>query len=337
MEGTMSRRIEALAGRLLLSLAVLTVGGLVAWAPASAGAAVVAEVGMSADGKRVTYNSMSDRAIDVKVQFAFNAVAFSEYGGTIAVTAGAAAAGCAPHYLAVFVYCPMAAIDTVEAYGSSKADKIKTYRGWGSVPRIPRAIYFGNGGDDVLIGGSAGTPERPSVGPDELYGGAGNDTLVGVSYDTNLIDDSPEGPSSDPNSLPPDGSNTLIGGEGSDKLYGGPKFDWLIGDEANAATGGDDRLWGGGFEDAEIGGLGDDLYGGFVKGVPDRGADVMIDDFGASYPGGGWNTFVAYGDGSQDYVYCAPQSGPDNIDIVFSGGDFIGTPQDCEGILELTP
>lgn len=100
----------------------------------------------------------------------------------------------------------------------------------------------------------------------ELYGGAGNDTIKGNK-----------------------GDDELYGGTGNDKLYGGAGDDYLVGGE------GDDKLYGGAGHDYLVGGEGNDL----LKG--DAGDDVLIGGTGTDTLQGGKGKdtfFFASGDSS---------------------------------------
>jgi Ca2+-binding RTX toxin-like protein len=106
---------------------------------------------------------------------------------------------------------PAAAVRQLVAYGQEGNDKIVVS---GNIKK-PAHLY-GGPGNDVLIGGS---------GPDVLIGGPGNDVLEGGK-----------------------GNDILLGGDGNDKLLGGAGRDLLIGGL------GADHLLGGGGEDLLIAG-----------------------------------------------------------------------------------
>ena len=100
---------------------------------------------------------------------------------------------------------------------------------------------FGNGGEDVLLGGD---------GAEDMWGGSGNDAMRGGAGDDSL-----NGQSED---------DTLEGGAGDDVLLGETGFDLLFG------NGGHDSMDGGGRADVLIGGKGDDTMTG------GGGADVFV-------------------------------------------------------------
>ena len=123
---------------------------------------------------------------------------------------------------------------------------------------VPTMI-FGGAGNDQLIGG----PNR-----DTIYGDAGNDTIRG-------------GASND----------WLVGGEGADVMFGGAGNDWMTGDPGYDRLNGDagnDTINGGEGRDTLAGGAGtDQLDGnGFAIGRANTEAnfDVYTDDFVYSKP-----------------------------------------------------
>lgn len=82
-----------------------------------------------------------------------------------------------------------ASIETV--YGSGGNDSIT------ALGMTDAAVFYGNGGNDTLIGGSGADTLYGGLGNDRLSGGIGNDILSGEA-----------------------GSDLLYGGVGNDKLYG---------------------------------------------------------------------------------------------------------------------
>jgi Ca2+-binding RTX toxin-like protein len=129
-------------------------------------------------------------------------------------------------------------------------------------------------GDQVLTGANGNTD-------DQLYGGAGNDTLDGRNGDDELHGGS--------------GGDLLIGGNHDDTLFGGSDDDVLHG--GNHA----DRLYGG------TGG--DQLYG-------EDHADVLFGGGGVDQLYGGQDSDTLYGDGGSDYL-----DGGDGSDSLMGGGD----------------
>ena len=110
-------------------------------------------------------------------------------------------------------------------------------------------VFYGNQGNDTLIGGSSDDALIGQDGYDTLIGNAGNDKLIAALY-------------ADEHDLPQSSYRveTLDGGAGNDILYG---------------SGGADRLYGGAGADKLFGLLGDDsLAGGDGLDEYDGGAGV---------------------------------------------------------------
>lgn len=110
-------------------------------------------------------------------------------------------------------------------------------------PFPSKLILNGEGGSDILIGGTAADELFGGDDDDELHGGPGADDLHG-------------GP----------GADDLFGEEGDDELFGGADADLLEGGP------GADRLDGGGGADTEDGGAGDDV---FDQGSTANGGDDL--------------------------------------------------------------
>ena len=104
-----------------------------------------------------------------------------------------------------------------------------------------------SGGNDIVVGGSAGDSLSGQAGwdwldgrngADTLYGGAGNDVLLGGLDDDELYggadDDYLAGGDGDDILNGDDGADILIGGAGSNALYGGAGDDVLIVDRDDA-------------------------------------------------------------------------------------------------------
>jgi len=119
---------------------------------------------------------------------------------------------------------------------------------------VPSTLY-GGAGDDVVVGGPRadhivgdGEPgmstEQATPGNDTIYGGPGNDTIAGLAGNDSIFG----GPGND--TLNGDsGNDTLNGEEGNDTLTGGPGNDTLNGgpgsDTLNALDGDFDSVDGG--------------------------------------------------------------------------------------------
>ncbi|WP_422931535.1 beta strand repeat-containing protein [Singulisphaera sp. PoT] len=103
----------------------------------------------------------------------------------------------------------------IQVFGQAGNDTISLDETNGA---LPGADLFGGGGDDTLVGGS---------GNDLLFGQAGNDTLLGKGGNDLLFGG--------------DGDDTLTGGTGSDQVFGEAGDDvmtWNPGDETDLNEGG---------------------------------------------------------------------------------------------------
>jgi len=131
---------------------------------------------------------------------------------------------------------------------------------------VPLQLY-GNAGDNVLTGTPFGRATTSNAGwpgyGDNLYGGPGDDTLVGLA-----------------------GADFLDGGEGNDLLQGGTGNDWLFGragDDTLEGGSGADWLYGGLGANRLIGGTGNDTYwldaanlATSVEEDPNAGTDHLV-------------------------------------------------------------
>ncbi|MFN0017546.1 MAG: cadherin domain-containing protein [Pirellulaceae bacterium] len=129
-------------------------------------------------------------------------------------------------------------------YSIAPGGHIKVFSGAGndtvsidSRIRVATEIH-GEGGDDLLVGGS---------GRDVLIGGEGNDRLEGNSGDDRL-----EGGNGNDYLKGWDGDDRIFGGSGNDIICGGNGNDLVLGEAGN------DWLWGGDGLDIIIGGTGYD-------------------------------------------------------------------------------
>ena len=148
----------------------------------------------------------------------------------------------------------------------------------------------GDGGSNILLGGTAGDVVLGGFGvdtirggsgddylcgeyqADEILGGSGSDTVWGGTDFSNdvmaggLGDDFLAGEGGDDFLAGEDGSDQMYGGVGRDVLYGGAGNDFLYGEhDGDALYGedGNDYLWGGDGDDSLSGGTGEDwIYGG---------------------------------------------------------------------------
>jgi Ca2+-binding RTX toxin-like protein len=145
----------------------------------------------------------------------------------------------------------------------------------------------GNGLDNRIVGNEV---------PNDLNGGAGNDTIYGRSLGS---DDSYLG-----------GGDTIHGGTGGDRIYGGRSDDdredgpdTLYGDDGN------DQVWAGGGDDEAWGGVGNDnLYG-------QSGNDTLHGGDGNERVYGGTGDDTLYGDAGVDTV-----RGGEGLDRLYGGG-----------------
>ncbi len=120
-------------------------------------------------------------------------------------------------------------------------------------------VFFGGTGNDLLYGDDGDDTLYGAAGNDTLYGGAGNDILLG-----------------DGTLLGAAGNDALFGGDGNDTLDGGAGNDLIEGNN------GDDTIIGGEGNDALSGGAGDDVYLFGRPGGEDLGIDTLTDGIGAN-------------------------------------------------------
>ena len=138
------------------------------------------------------------------------------------------------------------------------------------VPTGGRLIIYGNGGNDHIEAVSGETKGGVTFGDITnlsfssylLYGGAGNDTIIGKPLDKPIV------------VYGNDGNDHLIGGAGDDHLYGGAGDDYIDGGSGNDLIYGDDgkdflmgdkgndNIYGGAGNDIIVGGIGDDTIEG---------------------------------------------------------------------------
>jgi Ca2+-binding RTX toxin-like protein len=114
------------------------------------------------------------------------------------------------------------------------------------------------GGDDIVVGGSAGDTLSGMAGWDWLDGKSGNDLLYGGA-----------------------GNDVLLGSSGNDQLFGGADDDYLAGGDDNDTLNGEDgadTLVGGKGLDTMNGGGGDDI---FIVDYNDGQSDYLIGGAGA--------------------------------------------------------
>jgi Ca2+-binding RTX toxin-like protein len=110
----------------------------------------------------------------------------------------------------------VATTSTIAVFGGAGNDTLALDESNGA---LPSAQLFGGGGNDLLVGGSAA---------DQLFGGTGNDTLLGKGGNDLLFGGA--------------GDDSLTGGSGDDQMFGGAGNDrmiWNPGDGTDLMEGGD--------------------------------------------------------------------------------------------------
>lgn len=199
---------------------------------------------------------------------------------------------------------------------------------------------LGNGGDDIITGGSnadwiAGGLGNDTInggpGADILHGEDGNDTLNGGDADDQLYgeggNDTMNGDNGADYLVGASGADNMSGGAGDDQLYGQDSDDTLHGDD------GTDRLFGGGGNDTLEGGNGNDrlqaddgndhLWGDFINNAtPTSGTviDTLYGGIGDDDLHGGPGDDIMYGDDGSDTL-----AGDDGDDRMAGGGGGIET------------
>ncbi len=149
---------------------------------------------------------------------------------------------------------------------------------------------LGLAGNQVLIGANGNVDEQ-------LYGGAGLDSVSGLNGDDQLF-----GGSDDDQLFGGNQNDVLYGGSGNDQLFGGNHDDWLHGGT------GDDLLFGGQHDDVLLGGGGNDaLYG-------EDGDDQLDGGGGADLLDGGTGSDVLLGGPDDDVILW------DAADLLIDGG-----------------
>lgn len=194
---------------------------------------------------------------------------------------------------------------------------------------------------EQLIGSSLGASDSPDqllggAGADSLWGLSGSDTLVGGSGDDRVFgngdgdslagaagDDLLKGHPGDDGVYGGDGADLLFGGANDDTAYGGDGadtvngnsgFDWIYGDEGDdivRGQGGQDTVFGGNGDDTVLGMHGLDwLYGG-------DGNDLISGGFADDtvFGGGGADTFAAADGHGLEYI-ADFEDGIDKVSLV---------------------
>jgi len=231
---------------------------------------------------------------------------------------------------------------------------------------IVRGI-FGREGNDIIYGGDGGnilhgnnylpgdlSRYMPSLNDDDIiYGGTGNDRILGVEGDDFLY-----GGAGNDQILGGLGKDYIEGGIGLDFLQGGPGKDYIFGGEGNDVITGDyssltqvvtfggieytsvgDVLYGGQGDDFIVGSYGDDaLYGGddndvlygdeYYEGpalIEARGNDYLEGGAGDDQLVGQAQDDVLYGGDGNDFLYGDNQDDfGRELDSTYSGNDYLG-------------
>lgn len=174
-------------------------------------------------------------------------------------------------------------VNNIVIFGQEGNDKITV-----SAALQQPAIIFGGNGNDTIVGGG---------GDDHIDGGNGNDTIVGGA-----------------------GNDTLCGGNGNDVIVGGLGDDVLGGDAGNDVLNGDlgnDLLLGGIGNDTLDGAVGDDrLYGqaGNDKLIGGFGNNILIAGLGNDTIVARYGRNILIGGAGTDTL-----NGNDNDDILIAG------------------
>lgn len=165
------------------------------------------------------------------------------------------------------------------------------------------AAFRGEGGNDLLISGTAGGTMDGGDGVDTLTGGQGAETLWGGAGDDSL-----DGAA---------GNDVLDGGAGNDTLWGGAGLDVLLGgDGADWLFGGDgaDLMFDGAGDDGVLGGGGDDTI------YASTGNDVLYGDEGNDILDGGAGNDVFVAGAGNDILW---GGAGDDLMLGGDGGDVI--------------
>jgi Ca2+-binding RTX toxin-like protein len=178
----------------------------------------------------------------------------------------------------------------IQVFGTGGDDAISLDETNGA---LPAAQLFGGAGNDTLIGGS---------GNDMLFGGAGNDTLLGKGGNDVLFGG--------------DGNDTLTGGTGDDQMFGGAGNDlmiWNPGEGTDLMEGGD------GNDTAEVnGGNGAEIFTISPNGTRVRFDRVSPAPFSLDI--GTTENLVLHAGGGED-VITASNGLASLIQLTLDGGD----------------
>lgn len=251
------------------------------------------------------------------------------------------------------------AITAVRAVGGNGDDKFQMLPGADetnpeagggvdtSIPFTVQAFLYGEGDNDVLVGGDADDTLQGGNGNDRVQGGKGVDHIDGGA-DVDTLNGDPgndiiTGGAGDDQIQTGSGDDWADGGDGNDLLQGGPGTDKDL-KQFPDATDGNDTLIGGPGIDTVDGGLGDDhVYGDAETPIttlascqadaalPVPVVDVFYDDkvnggIGTDVVVGGLGNDELYGGAGNDAV-CGNQ-GNDKLDGDQNGDPKAGIPGD---------
>lgn len=168
----------------------------------------------------------------------------------------------------------------VEAVDNQGGDVIKNWNNGYSTELVLTGVSVANlTTTNLLLNTSTANSNQFATDRSDLFGGLGNNRLVGSSYGDRLFGES--------------GADTLEGGDGYDLLVGGSGNDSLFGGNGNDTLEGgigDDKLDGGDNYDILKGGVGNDtLNGGLGDDVLSGGTgnDLLISSLGDDFLDGG--------------------------------------------------
>ncbi|WP_169567657.1 Ig-like domain-containing protein [Sneathiella limimaris] len=164
---------------------------------------------------------------------------------------------------------------------------------------LERMVELNYGGADLIYGGWGNDIILGQGGDDLILAGHGNDIALGGSGDDVIRGNL--------------GYDSLYGGTGDDTMYGGGDSDYMMGMED------DDLMYGGSGYDSMYGGSGADVMYGegdsdFMYG--NSGNDIMSGGEGADFMYGNSGNDIMYGDGGNDAMY-----GGSGNDLMIGGAD----------------
>ena len=191
-------------------------------------------------------------------------------------------------------------------YGSSFDDTLVGYDAESTSGPDPFTnIFYGAGGNDLILGEGGGDVLYGGDGNDSLLGGTGNDTLYGEAGNDYLFGE--------------DGTNQLYGGTGDDVLLGGTGADMLSGGDGNDelfSQGGGATLDGGTGNDTLLGAANDLVLGG-------SGSDLIGAVAGDTVDGGTGDQDTLVLELPQAHFVHAPGD-PNRLNIIDQTGSVIG-------------